>query len=159
MQTVHESAYDVCEYNDFALVAIDPADAGAVSPTVPVFGGPAGMAANGSTAGERVYTYGSSALLLGQDSLAARQGVAVRMEGGGFAHRVVDLPPGIPGDAGSAVLDPSGNALGILITIAFTPIPLSNGVVDLARALDDMARHTSLTAVHLVRGTEPFAAR
>jgi hypothetical protein len=159
MQRVHEADPDICEYNDFALVALDPADVAAVSPTVPVLGGPVGARAGGSTAGERVHTYGSSALLLGQEALAARQGVAVRMEGGGFAHRVVDLPPGIPGDAGSPVLDSSGRALGILITIAFTPIPLSNGVVDLARALDYMAGHTALTGVHLLSGTAPFSAR
>jgi hypothetical protein len=159
MQRVHESDPDICEYNDFALVALDPADVAAVSPTVPVLGGPVGARAGGSTAGERVHTYGSSALLLGQEALAARQGVAVRMEGRGFAHRVVDLPPGIPGDAGSPVLDSSGRALGILITIAFTPIPLSNGVVDLARALDYMAGHTELTGVHLLTGGAPSGTR
>jgi hypothetical protein len=34
-----------------------------------------------------------------------------------------------------------------------------NGVVDLARALDHMAGHTTLTGVHLVRGSAPFSAR
>jgi hypothetical protein len=158
MQSLHEKDQDVCEYNDFALVAIDPADAGTVNPSVPEFGGPVGEAAGGSTAGERVYTYGRSALLLGMGSLGRKQGVAVRMEGSGFAHRIVNVPPGIPGDAGSAVLDSAGRALGILITIAFTPIPASNGVVDLARALDYMSRHSPLDGVSLATGTEHFGA-
>ena len=157
MQVLHEKDPDICEYNDFALVAIDPADVGAVNPSVPGFGGPVGENTAGSAAGEQVYTYGGSGLLLGPGSLSRRRGVAVRMEGSGFAHRVVDLPPGIPGDAGSPVLDSHGRALGIVITIAFTPIPASNGVVDLQRAVDYLARHTSLTGVRLATGTEPFS--
>jgi len=39
MQAQHEKDPDICEYNDFALVAVDPADDGAVNPSVPGFSG------------------------------------------------------------------------------------------------------------------------
>src|ERR687898_2445080 len=40
MQQRGESNDDVCQYNDFALVKLDPADAGKVNPSIPFFGGP-----------------------------------------------------------------------------------------------------------------------
>jgi len=40
MQERSETDPDACAYNDFALVRIDPADAGNVNPSVPFFGGP-----------------------------------------------------------------------------------------------------------------------
>ena len=42
MQQSGESDPQTCQYNDFALVRIDPADHGRVNPTVPFFGGPPG---------------------------------------------------------------------------------------------------------------------
>jgi hypothetical protein len=61
----------------------------------------------------------------------------------------------IPADSGSAFLDRSGRALGILSTVALAPLPASNGVGDLARELSHLAAHTSFQ-VALQNGTEPF---
>ena len=68
------------------------------------------------------------------------------------------LTPGIPGDSGSAFLNSTGQALGVLSTLVIAPLPASNGVSDLASMLDYMRAHTSLDAVQLALGTEPFSA-
>src|SRR5687767_9013266 len=78
MQAEGETDPDACEFNDFALVRIDPADVANVNPSVPGFGGPTGLggAANGST----VYSYGNSSLRGGVTQLSPKQGVVVATE-------------------------------------------------------------------------------
>ena len=44
-------------YNDFALVALAPADAARVNPTVPALGGPIGVDTDGLRKGEPVVSY------------------------------------------------------------------------------------------------------
>jgi hypothetical protein len=46
------------------------------------------------------------------------------------------VTPGIPGDSGSGVLNAAGQAIGVLSTVALAPLPLSNGVGDLAKELE-----------------------
>jgi hypothetical protein len=65
------------------------------------------------------------------------------------------VTPGIPGDSGSAFLNRTGQALGVLSTVALAPLAGSNGVGDLARELSYLAAHTSF-AVTPANGTEPF---
>ncbi|HKG36158.1 MAG TPA: serine protease, partial [Solirubrobacterales bacterium] len=43
MQAEGESDANTCDYNDFALIKVDPADVGSVNPSVPGFGGPTGV--------------------------------------------------------------------------------------------------------------------
>src|SRR6478609_9247568 len=63
MQAKGETDPDTCQYNDLALVKIDPADVGNVNPSVPGFGGPTGVGTVGDL-GSTVYTYGNSSLRL-----------------------------------------------------------------------------------------------
>jgi hypothetical protein len=65
------------------------------------------------------------------------------------------VTPGIPGDSGSAFVDASGKALGILSTVAIAPLAGSNGVGDLAKELAYLHAHTAIGA-QLALGTEPF---
>ena len=65
------------------------------------------------------------------------------------------VSPGIPGDSGSAFLDSTGKAAGILSTLELAPIPTSNGVGDLSRELAYLHAHTTITA-QLALGTQPF---
>src|SRR4051812_13895484 len=61
MQSLGETDADTCQYNDLALVKLDPADVGKVNPSVPYWGGPTGL--GGATAsGEDVFSYGNSSL-------------------------------------------------------------------------------------------------
>lgn len=147
-----------CAYNDFALVKVDRADVGQVNPTVPHFGGPTGLDRNGLTVGERVFSYGNSSLRAGVSALSPKYGVVVGADAG-WSHDVYTLTPGIPGDSGSGFLDASGRAVGVLSTVAVTPLPLSNGVGTLSMELAFARQHAGIPGLRLALGTRPFAAR
>jgi hypothetical protein len=157
MQSVAESDANTCQFNDLALVQVDAADVGQVNPSVPFFGGPAGLNSAGTAVGDTVLSYGNSSLRLGLAPLSPKRGVSLGDEGAGWSHRVLTVTPGIPGDSGSGFLDSTGRALGVLSTVAVTPIPLSNGVGDLSKELNYAAAHGF--GVTLATGTEPFTNR
>jgi hypothetical protein len=156
MQSRGETNPDACEYNDFALVRVDPADVGKVNPSVPGFGGPTGVgeAADGST----VYSYGNSSLRGGVTKLSPKQGVVVATEGNGWSRTVYTVSPGVPGDSGSGFLNSAGQAFGVLSTLQILPTAGSNGVGDLSNELDYMRANSSQSSTQLAPGTEPFKA-
>lgn len=156
MQDQGETDPDACAYNDFALIRVDPADVDAVSSTVPFWGGPVGVDGDGTTEGERVYSYGNSSLRLGLEPLKPKTGISLGTAGEGWTHNVATVTPGIPGDSGSAFLSSDGEALGTLSTLQIAPLAGSNGVSDLSRELDYASAHGDLGTVQLVTGTEPF---
>jgi hypothetical protein len=156
MQRVHERDENACVGNDFALVRIDPADKRRVNPSLPIWGGPVGLDRS-SAFGETTYTYGDSSLRAGIDALSPKIGISTGDDYAGWTHGIYTVTPGIFGDSGSAVLGPTGGALGVLSTVEFFPRPLENNVSDLALALEYMKRHTSLDGVKLANGTLPFA--
>jgi hypothetical protein len=156
MQSLHEADANTCQYNDLALVRLDAADVARVNPSIPVWRGPAGLDTNGTTTGESVYSYGNSELRGGVTQLSPKQGVSLGDDGNGWTHSVYTVTPGIPGDSGSAFLDATGNALGILSTAAIAPLAGSNGVGDLNLEVHYLNAHSSFTNVDLVPGTEPF---
>lgn len=153
MQRRGETNVNACEYNDFALVKIDPADVASVNPSVPGFGGPVGVGGP-SVTGANVFSYGNSSLRLGVTLLSPKYGKVVRTTGNGWSRNVYTATPGIPGDSGSGFLNASGGAIGTLSTVAIAPLPASNGVADLRRELDYAA--AAGTAVSLENGTERF---
>jgi hypothetical protein len=53
-------------------------------------------------------------------------------------------------------MNASGQAIGVLSTLALAPLALSNGVGDLARELTYMRARSTFTGVQLVNGTRPF---
>lgn len=154
MQENGETDPETCDFNDFALVKIDPADYDEVNPTIPFWGGPTGLAGTTSS-GESVYSYGNSSLRAGLDPLKPKQGTSLGASSDGWNHQVYTVTPGIPGDSGSAFVDSEGQAFGTLSTVQLAPMPASNGVSDLSRALNYM-RSNSSTNVTLATGTEPF---
>ena len=156
MQARGETNPDACEYNDFALVRVDPADVGKVNPSVPGFGGPTGVgeAADGST----VYSYGNSSLRGGVTKLSPKQGTVVATEGNGWSRTVYTVSPGVPGDSGSGFLNSAGQAFGVLSTLQILPTAGSNGVGDLSNELDYMRANSSQSGTQLAPGTQPFRA-
>ena len=100
MQAKGEKNADACEYNDLALIRIDPADVGKVNPSVPGFGGPTGVGTVNGDLGETVYSYGNSELRLGVTKLSPKQGIVVQNEGNGWSHIVATMTPGVPGRLG-----------------------------------------------------------
>jgi hypothetical protein len=155
MRQLGEKNQDTCRYNDFALVQLDPADTGKVNPSVPFWGGPTALNTTGSQPGEQVYSYGNSKLSLGIDVLRHKRGATLAVEGGGWSYTVATLAPGIPGDSGSAFLDSSGRALGVLSTLNILPLLGTNGVGDLRHELGYLDAHGPVD-VTLANGTEPF---
>ena len=156
MQENGESDADVCAYNDFALVEIAAEDVADVNPSIPFFGGPTGIDRDGVAPGELVYSYGNSPLRLGISALSPKVGINATEEGAGMSHEVYTLTPGVPGDSGSAFVDDSGSAIGVLSTLNLAPLPVSNGVIDLAAALDYAGAYGDVGDVELATGTEPF---
>jgi hypothetical protein len=156
MQANGESDPEICAYNDFALVELDAADAADVNPSIPFFGGPTAIDTDGLTPGEQVYSYGNSPVRLGISALSPKAGISATEVGGGRSHEIYSLTPGVPGDSGSAYVDASGAAVGVLSTLNLAPLPVSNGVIDLAFALEYAAANGDVGDVGLVLGTEPF---
>lgn len=154
MQAKGETDPNTCQYNDFALVKVDPADVGKVNPSVPFFGGPTGLTDTVAT-GSKVYSYGNSSLRFGVAALSPKEGISLGQDSGGWNHTVYTVTPGIPGDSGSGFLDASGKAFGVLSTVAIAPLAGSNGVGDLSRELTYLGNNTSF-GVTLANGTEPF---
>ena len=156
MQSRHEADANTCQYNDLALVKVDPADVGKVNPSVPFWGGPTGLNTTGTNQLDTVLSYGNSELRGGITQLSPKQGASLGDTGGGWSHTVFTVSPGIPGDSGSAFLDRSGKALGILSTLNIAPQPGTNGVGDVSRELAYANAHGGLGTVQLVPGTESF---
>lgn len=157
MQGNGEADEETCAFNDLALVKIAAADVGSVNPSVPGFGGPAGVGAAGDT-GSTVYTYGNSSLRGGVTKLSLKQGVVVQNSPGGWSHDVYTVTPGIPGDSGSGFMNGSGQAIGVLSTVQLAPLAGSNGVGDISKEIAYMHANSSFSGVNLVSGTEPFNA-
>jgi hypothetical protein len=154
MQANGESDADTCAYNDLALVKLDPADVGKVNPSVPGFGGPTGVGGTSAT-GDDVYSYGNSSLRFGITQLSPKKGLVVSTDGNGWSRTVYTVTPGIPGDSGSGFLNGSGQAIGVLSTVALAPLAGSNGVGDLSRELT-YARAHGLADLQVANGTESF---
>jgi hypothetical protein len=155
MQGKGEKNADTCEYNDLALIRIDPADIGKVNPSVPGFGGPTGVGTVNGDLGETVFSYGNSELRLGVSKLSPKQGMFVQTEGNGWSQIVATRTPGGPGDSGSGFLDESGAAIGVLSTLQIAPLAGTNGVGDLPKEIA-YARASGFPELQLVQGTEPF---
>jgi hypothetical protein len=154
MQSLGEADANTCAYNDLALIQVSASDVAKVNPSVPFFGGPTSVG-GGTALGDNVYSYGNSSLRLGLTQLSPKRGVSLGDDAGGWTHSVYTVTPGIPGDSGSGFLNASGQAIGILSTVAIAPLAGSNGVGDLAHELAYLNSHTTMS-VSLATGTEAF---
>ncbi len=154
MRATGETDASACQFNDFALVELDPADAAGVDPSVPGFGGPTGV--GGAGVGSTIFSYGNSSLRQGIALLSPKQGLVISVDGGGWSRSAYTVTPGVPGDSGSGFMNSAGQAVGVLSTLALLPLPLSNGVGDLSRELTYMRAHSPFSDVNLVPGTTPF---
>jgi hypothetical protein len=155
MQAEHETDADTCQYNDLALVRLDPSDVGSTNPSVPFFGGPTGVGV-AANLGDRVYSYGNSELRGGITQLSPKYGISLGNTDG-WSTAVYTVTPGIPGDSGSGLMDAQGRAIGVLSTLELAPHPAGNNFGDLAHELAYLHTHTSFSGVQVVNGTQPFA--
>jgi hypothetical protein len=159
MQKEGQKDAATCAYNDLALIKVDPSQVGNVNPTVPVWGGPDGLAPSLAGTASQIYTYGNSILRAGIPVLSPKTGVSLgETEGAaGWSQQVYTVTPGIPGDSGSGYMDASGNALGVLSTVEFAPVAGSNGVGSLAKELA-YANNVTGSGFAVAPGTTAFNA-
>jgi len=155
MQAVGEKDPNACDFNDFALVELSPADAAAAKSSVPVFGGPVGLGA--ASPGQQAVSYQNSRLRGGIGVLSPKNALVLSRGGDGWNYTVYTLTPGIPGDSGSGYMTSTGRAFGVLSTVAVAPLAGSNGVTDLGKALEYARAHGF--GVSLVNGTDPFRVK
>ncbi len=157
MQKAGEKDANTCAYNDLALIKILPSQVANVNPTVPFWGGPTRSRRACRQQGERVFTYGNSIIRLGISALSPKTGVSLgdQEETGGWSQQLYTVTPGIPGDSGSGFLDANGDALGVLSTVEFAPLPAANGVGSLAKELAYANSSTGL-GLQVAAGTTPF---
>jgi hypothetical protein len=154
MQSLGETDASTCAYNDLALIQLSSSDAAKVNPSIPFWGGPTSVG-GGTAFADNVYSYGNSSLRLGLTQLSPKRGVSLGDDTSGWTHSVYTVTPGIPGDSGSAFLNSTGAALGVLSTVQIAPVAGSNGVGDVSREISYMNAHSSLGA-QLALGTQPF---
>jgi hypothetical protein len=159
MQKAGEKDAATCAYNDLALIKIATSQVGKVNPTVPFWGGPDGLAPSATKAGDQVFTYGNSILRLGISVLSPKTGASLgeTEESAGWSQQVYTVTPGIPGDSGSAYMNASGGALGVLSTVELAPVPGSNGVGQLSKELAYANSATGL-GLQVANGTTAFKA-
>jgi trypsin len=155
MQAAGEKDSETCQFNDLALLKLDPSDVANVNPSIPHWGGPTGVGAG--AAGEDTYSYGNSELRGGVTQTSPKQGKILDVSPGGWSYDVYTASPGIPGDSGSAFLNASGQAMGILSTVAIAPLAGSNGVGNVGKEIAYAQAH-GFSGLTLVKGTEPFSA-
>ena len=154
MQRLKESDPDACAYNDLELIKLDAGTVAVTNPSVPFWGGPTG-GMGGAGPGDDVYSYGNSSLRLGLTPLSPKQGKVLSVDGNGWEYTVYTVTPGIPGDSGSAFLNSTGQALGILSFLDILPTPGGNGVGSVVKEVAYMQAHGGPSAT-VVDGTEPF---
>ena len=150
MQEQGETDPQRCLYNDFSLIELSPEAAAVTDPTVPGFGGPVALDTDGTRNGETVYSHQPNQLGATPD----KQGLSLGRPDSPWTHVVATAPPGVPGDSGSGYLDAEGRAFGLLSSLMLPTT--TNGVTDIALALEYAAEHGSVGAIELVPGTRPF---
>ncbi|MEJ8281440.1 serine protease [Pseudonocardia spirodelae] len=151
MQDRGERDPQLCLYNDLSLIRLPPEAAAVADPTVPGFGGPTGLDTDGTTEGEKVYSFQPNQLV----ATPYKQGLSLGQPEGPRTHVVATTPPGVPGDSGSGYLDARGRAFGLLSSLM---LPTNtNGVTDVARALAYAAEHGEVGRLDVVPGRVPFS--
>jgi hypothetical protein len=152
MQAAEESDAQACQYNDFALVRIDPADHGRMNPTVPHWGGPTGLAPAGSWPTNGYRGYGNSSLRQGITLLSPMWGWGIgNYNARGWLRQAYTLLPAVPGDSGMGLQTTDGRAAGVLSYLVVLPSVGSLGFTDLNLALG-YARAHGMDGLQLAHG-------
>lgn len=157
MNRLGEKDPNVCRFNDFALVRLDPGERRKVNPSLPYWGGPTGVSEGNLHILDRVYGFGRSSLRK-DGSTASRQAAQTFGDNpdlGGWSHAIIARSPGIPGDSGSGYVDVDGRALGTLSTLAIGGV-LVNRLGDLPQELAYAQKHSGIIGLKLELGTMPF---
>ncbi len=160
MQRRHDRDPVRCAYNDFALIRLPASAHRLVNPSMPYWGGPAGLADHEITVAQQVYGIGRSELRKAGSTASRQSGMTLPdvPASRGWSHSYVARSPGIPGDSGSGYLDSGGYALGTLSTLQVGPV-LVNAIGDLRDELTYARRYSGIRDLRIEIGTQPFDPR
>lgn len=158
MQQHGERDRDACAYNDFALVELPARAADLTNPSLPFFGGPAGVRDTALADGDPVFGLANPEGADGRRVLRPRAGTAGDEVGGGWGHTVYTATTGVAGESGSPLLDEQGRAVGLLSSLNVGGQRSSIEFTDLARAIGYARDAGGLDDLSLSGGTEPFGA-
>lgn len=139
MQEANATGNELCNVNDFALVALHPGDRSGVHPAALGFGGPASLAQGSPGSGEKVIWWGNSGTRPDGEATQRNEGYIVHSSPRSAV--MYSASPGVPGDSGSGIQTADGQAVGVLSTVRLAPEPGSNGIVLLEPALAYAAEH------------------
>lgn len=156
MAELGERDPDALEYNDLAVFHLDSASRSAANPQLPG-GGPRALADGDAFAlGDRLRAFARGGGLPSQ--MEWRESV-VAGRAGEHALLTYTLVPGAPGTLGGPVVDPSGNAVGVLATLGVFPNPGANGVARLDTMLAYARDHAKLDMTVATWEDTPTASR
>ena len=123
---IGEFAYAVLEDpKDFALIRLDPDDAGRASAQMCHFGGPTGTNAARTASPTLLHHYGNG-LLVG-DVLPARSALALGMPN---PDHVLATGVAVPGDSGSGIISADGRAVGVVVALGIGVADIGTAGVD-----------------------------
>lgn len=143
-QTMAELGVDdprMLDFNDFAVLRIDPAFRMFVHPALVRYGGPVALGdAEALGVGDQVFSYAEPTP--GSPDLGAWQAIVTQRHDWGLL--TYGVPPGIPGQLGSGVMTPDGRAVGLTVSLGLVPDPATNGVARLDAAMAFALEHANL---------------
>jgi hypothetical protein len=147
MQLRGTKAVNKCANNALVLIRLNDRDIRRTNPSIPVIGGPTGVATAAPAQGDQLTSYVDS---------APAQALAMSTTGAGWAHSVEVSAPVDPTQLGAPVLTGTGRAVGMI-----TLVPRLQGgpatASDLAREIAFLQTVRGFGTVHLARGTRKFS--
>jgi len=145
MQLHSETRRNRCQNNSLSLIQLDRRDVRRTNPSVPLLGGPVGVATSAPPQGAQLYAYIKS----------STTAVATKSKAGGWAQEMVPAASAGTTDLGSPVLTSNGKALG-MVTIVQQTNAGPSVVSRLDHELRYLRRIRGFHHVHLVSGTASY---
>ena len=145
MQLHGETRPNRCQNNSLSLILLDRRDIRRTNPSVPVLGGPTGVATSAPPRGAQLYAYIKS----------STTAVATKSQASGWAQQMVPAASAGTSDIGSPVLTQTGKALGMVTIVQQTNAGPST-VSRLDHELRYLRRTHGFHHVHLVSGTASY---
>jgi prepilin-type processing-associated H-X9-DG protein len=146
MKLQSETRPNRCQYNNLALVRVDPRDVKRVNPSIPAVGGPERVAKAQPVAPTQLTAF--------IPTMANAQ--AIDTTANGWAHTAMVDGHVSATEAGAPVLTPSGAALGMVTVVPPQGTVGQTIVSDLRRELRALREVDRFADVHLAKATVPY---
>jgi hypothetical protein len=147
MQLSGETRANRCAANNMSLIRLDARDVRRTNPSVPLLGGPTGVAWTAPAEGDQLHAYIKT----------TATAVAMQAQRGGWAEQILPATQVSATDVGSPVLTDSGRALGMVSIVQ----QIQGGPITVSRLDHELAYLHLLwrfRSVHLARGTTKFGS-